>query len=268
MIALAPKPGGIPRINWQHPLADHLYAAYFFTEQGGLRANDATGRQVGTLKNTPKFVHTPYGSGVSFGGLSSGDYVTGNLTVNNWPRITVITRCYFNTLTTTRRFVCDTGIASFVLGTGIDSHDTLRMRIRTGVTTDATSLFSVAPLLWATYFGSYDGATVWVGKNGVPLGSASVTGSLNTGTDLNIGGNAAVVGDTIDGIIDYVLVYNAFIGIPKIVEITNDPYALIRPARRTVVKGPAASSTTLEWAGCYPDARRRFGPAVMYDAMS
>ena len=246
MIALTPKPTGAISLNYGHPYAEGLYTGYFFNEGGGLRAEDVIGRNDGTFTGGTKFVQTPYGTGLIFDG--SGDYITGRQSGNTWSQITVIARCKYSALAVSSRLVCDAAVTSFALGADLTTSSAIRMQIKTGVTTNALAgSGTIVVDEWATFAGLYDGTTVSVIKNGLVLATGSVSGNLNAGAALNVGGGSGLT--SINGVVDYVLVYNKALTVAQVAAISCNPYAMLTSPRKirwnTTAAPPAPSLRSL-----------------------
>jgi hypothetical protein len=227
-----------------------------FDDDSGTIADDFIGPRNGTLTNGPFWTAGRSGSAVVLDGIN--DHV-GLPTFSVSGSAMTITAWIRNTRFTSgveQRFLAKasgttTGTAYWTLGTDGGATPRLRFRLRTGTTTTMVTASSgnLSVNTWYHAVATYDGATMRLYLNGVPVGSTAKTGTLATSASVpvSIGRNPAGTGaDYLSGAIDDVRIFTRALTAAEVIALFNEPVVppvnhtpvVTNPGNRTIRTGP------------------------------
>lgn len=222
------KPPVARLLNWSHPRAARLAAAWQCAEGCGLRLNDSAGRNVGTLASGVTWSGGPTGKALLFNGAGYVDCGVRIGTVINTPPVWLSAWVNPTTFADTRTIF------------GWQSNGGLQFRIETsgairfvkqGIADIGSGTAGiVAPGVWTRVDGSYDAAgnyKFWA--NGNPAGGGSNLQSL-TASNLLLGTNLGSIEFFLGGMTD-IRVRRRIPSDAEVLAECTDPYAMFRRSR-------------------------------------
>jgi hypothetical protein len=203
-----------------------MVAYWPFQEGSGTTVTDASGNGKTATAYATTWTTGKSGYALNFNGSTS--YVNAGAIDVPGAALTISAWFKADSLPTTiqpRIISKATGLAEadhyFMLSTIYSGGNKLRFRLKTSGTTKTliASSGSVGLGVWVHAVATYDGSTMRLYKDGVLVGSMSVSGSINTnsGVPTWIGSNP-VDGNRFDGVIDEVRIYNRAL---SATEVTN-----------------------------------------------
>jgi hypothetical protein len=223
-------------------------AAYGFEETSGTQVLDVSGNgNHGTLSNVTRSTQGKFGGALSFNGTNSLVTVpdsasldlTQGLTLSAWAYPTTWASSWQNVLLKER-----SGGLVYALNASSDAgqpNTTLRIA-------GADRPLSASRRLWANTWShlatTYDGATQRLFVNGTEVARQAQSGSLEVSANpLRIGGNTVWAGQSFQGLIDELRLYDRALSQTEIAAVSQEP-VVQTPPRRVSVPRPAVCGMT------------------------
>jgi hypothetical protein len=200
-------------------------AAYSFNEGSGTTVADASGNgNNGTLSGTAWSAAGKYGNALSFSGTSARVTIadapslrlTNAMTLEAWVKPSTVTAAW--------RDVIYKGNDNYYLeGTTGNSGRPAVGGTFNGADANLYGTAALSVNIWTHLAGSYDGTTLRLYVNGVQVSTVNQAGLLQTSNNpLQIGGDS-IFGQTFQGLIDEVRVYNRVLTASEIQTDMNTP---------------------------------------------
>ena len=263
-----------------NPVAPGLVAAYSFNEGSGTQVGDASGTgHVGAISGATWSTQGKFGGALSFDGVNDWVTVASTPLLNLTTGMTLEAWVFPTATTGTRDILIKEGSNVDIYNLyGRNWQGLPETNVFVGGANRTAPGTALAANVWTHLAGTFDGNTLRLFINGAQVASAAVSGAVSTSTGaLRIGGNS-LWGESFQGRIDEIRVYNRALNQSEIQADMNLPVGPAAPDTTpplrsnglptgTIAAGPppaVLSLTTDENAVC----RYSPTPGVAFDAMA